>query len=264
MPNKVQVAREQFNKNFTTQPLPVATQPKKTVTDRLVLDVNSQLPKVTVRVESCDKELTSKLFAQSPTKSKALRKNEKRLKAVQDSLKPDQNDIPWYGTYNKLTGFDIQVRLVASPGKREATTSLEALQAIDEPAAKKREEADEVEVIEFDDRRADGLPKSIKEKHELPRSSKKRDKKANEKSENTISRNKSSGDRSSSGLQDVEASQQKSAVGSRWGEVYSSAKGSIAGLMSKQAAKIENSKKKDKKKKKGSGDGKKFKLGFNV
>jgi len=222
----------------------------------LVLDATSTLPKVAVKVKDTS-PMVSKLFGGSPTKSRALIRNERRLKAIQDSLKPGKDDIPWYSTFNKLTGYDIQVKLVTGE-KRDATTTLEALQQISDEKPKLKEAEEAPDVIQFEERRPDGLPKSIKEKHEIQRGDgKRRDKKAHDKD-----RTREHAQRST---EKHELKEEKVAESSsKWSEVYSSAKGGITGLMQQQTNKIiAESKKKDKKKGAG-GDKKKFKLGFNL
>ena len=43
---------------------------------------------------------------------KAVARGEKRLKALNDTLNEHEGQIPWYDTFNKLTGFKVTVKVV--------------------------------------------------------------------------------------------------------------------------------------------------------
>lgn len=53
----------------------------------------------------------SRLFGYMPKPSKAVLKGEKRLRALQDTLKPTDPSLAWYETFNKLTGFNVKVKV---------------------------------------------------------------------------------------------------------------------------------------------------------
>lgn len=87
MPDKVQVAKTQFNINFAQQSFPKKAPVKKepVAANRLVLDQDSKLPEALVEMPEC--HLASKLFGAELAPSKAVRRGEKRLKVLHESLK---------------------------------------------------------------------------------------------------------------------------------------------------------------------------------
>ena len=107
--------------------------------------------------------------------SKSVLRGEKRLKALQDTLTPQDGQIPWYDTFNKLTGLKVTINVVDEVpqlGKRDRPSyDLEA-----EKIVSKVETIEAPDIMEFE-RRPDGLPMSIKQRFEEPRALKKRDQK---------------------------------------------------------------------------------------
>jgi hypothetical protein len=68
------------------------------------------LPNFSVKIN--DKFTQSRLFGENMPISKSVLRGEKRLKALQDTLTPQDGQIPWYDTFNKLTGLKVTIKVV--------------------------------------------------------------------------------------------------------------------------------------------------------
>lgn len=117
MSEKVQASREKHNIDFSAQSFPKVAKTAKgsiaknqAVANKLVLDQSESF--ATFKVDLSAKLNQSRLFGDDLPTSKSVANGEKRLKALQETLTPQAGAIPWYDTFNKLTGLKVSVKVV--------------------------------------------------------------------------------------------------------------------------------------------------------